>query len=47
MDAEQFVKRLTDLKNEEERTFDKWRGQLEDVEKKLSYVDQLIAQAQR
>jgi len=47
LEAEQFVKRLTDIKNEEERAFDKWRGQLEDVEKKLSYVDELIAQAQR
>lgn len=47
MDAESFIKRLSDIKNEEERTFDKWRNQLEDVEKKLSYVDQLIAQAQR
>ncbi len=47
MDAENFVKRLSDLKNEEERAFEKWRVQLEDVEKKLNYVDQLIAKAER
>jgi len=47
MDAESFVRRLSDLKNEEERAFDKWRKQLEDVEKKLNYVDELIAKAQR
>ncbi len=47
MDAETFVRRLSDLKNEEERAFEKWRTQLEDVEKKLNYVDQLIAKAER
>ena len=45
MDAENFVRRLGDLKNEEERTFEKWRSQLESVEKKLSYVDKIIAKA--
>ena len=47
MDAENFVKRLGDLKNEEERSFERWRTQLEDVEKKMNYVDQLIAKAER
>jgi len=47
MAAEKFVRRLSDLKNEEERAFEKWKKQLEDVEKKLTYVDQLIAEAQR
>jgi len=47
MAAETFVKNLSDLKNEEEKSFEKWRKQLEDVEKKLTYVDQLIAEAQR
>lgn len=45
MDAENFVRRLGDLKNEEERSFEKWRSLLEDVEKKLNYVDHLIAKA--
>ena len=47
MDAELFVRKLSDLKNEEERSFEKWRVQLEDVEKKLNYVDHLIAKAER
>ncbi len=45
--ADDFVKKLSDLKNEEERAIDRWRHQLEDVEKKLNYVDHLIATAQR
>lgn len=45
MDAENFVRRLGDLKNEEERSFERWRTLLEDIEKKLNYVDQLIAKA--
>ena len=43
MEAENFVRRLGDLKNEEERTFEKWKIQLESVEKKLTYVDKIIA----
>ena len=46
MEAENFVRRLADIKNEEEKAFDKWRTQLEDAEKKLSYVEHLIAKAQ-
>lgn len=47
MSADNFVKKLTDLKVEEERSLERWRSQLEDVEKKLAYVDQLIEKAQR
>ena len=47
MTADNFVKKLTDLKQEEERSLERWRSQLEDVEKKLAYVDQLIEKAQR
>lgn len=47
LDAENFVKRLTELRNDEERSLERWRTQLEDVEKKLAYVDQLIEKAQR
>ncbi|MBS3147920.1 hypothetical protein J4219_03475 [Candidatus Woesearchaeota archaeon] len=47
LDAENFVKRLTELRTDEERSLEKWRSQLEDVEKKLGYVDQLIEKAQR
>lgn len=45
MTADNAVKRLNDIKKEEERAIDKWRSQLEDVEKKLHYVDELIAKA--
>ena len=47
MNAENFVRKLTELKNDEERTLDKWRMHLEDVEKKLTYVDHVIEKAQR
>lgn len=47
MSADNFVKKLTDLKLEEEKSLERWRSQLEDVEKKLAYVDQLIEKAQR
>ena len=47
MEADNFVKRLTELKNEEERSLEKWRAQLEDVEKKLTFVDHVIEKAQR
>ncbi len=44
-EAEELVRRLGELKVQEEREFDKWRAQLEDIEKKLSYVDSVIAKA--
>jgi len=47
MGAENFVRKLSELKNEEERALERWRLQLEDVEKKMAYVDQLIEKAQR
>jgi hypothetical protein len=46
-DAEQFVHRLGEIKAEEEKVFDKWRGHLEDVERKLAQVDRVIAKAKR
>src|SRR3989344_8491899 len=45
MNAEGFAKQLSDLKSSEERAIERWRSHLEDVEKKLSYVDQLIEKA--
>jgi len=47
MNAESFARRLGDIKNTEEKAFERWRSYLEDVEKKMNYVDQLIAKAQR
>ena len=46
-EAEQVVHRLDEIKIEEEKVFDRWRVQLEDVERKLGHVDRVIAKAQR
>ncbi len=46
IEAEEYLQRLTDLKNQELNAFDKWRKTLENVENKLSYVDKVIAEAQ-
>lgn len=45
--AENVAKQLSDLKLNEERTLERWRAHLEDVEKKLSYVDKLIEKAEK
>jgi hypothetical protein len=34
--------RMNELKNEEDREFEKWRGELEDIQRKLTYVDKII-----
>ena len=41
-ESEQLLARLGELTNTEESLLDEWRGHLEDMEKKLSYVDQVI-----
>ena len=46
IEAEEYLQRLTDLKNQELKAFDKWRKTLEQAESKLSYVDKVIAEAQ-
>lgn len=46
-ESEQFVHRLHEIKAEEEQVFAKWRGQLEDVERKLGHIDRVIAKAKR
>ena len=46
IEAEEYLQRLTDLKNQEVKAFDKWRKTLENVETKLSYIDKVIAKAQ-
>ena len=45
MDAENFVKKLNEIKTDEEKAFEKWTNQIENVEKKLNYVEQIIAKA--
>lgn len=47
LNADNFMKKLQDLKVDEEKALERWRSQLEDVEKKLAYVDQLIEKSQR
>lgn len=47
MEAEGFMHRLNEIKVEEEKTFERWRSQLEDVERKLGHIDRVIAKAQR
>ncbi|MBW3002068.1 hypothetical protein KY338_02810 [Candidatus Woesearchaeota archaeon] len=46
VEAEEYLQRLTDLKNQELKAFEKWKKTLESVESKLSYVDKVIAEAQ-
>ena len=46
-ESEQFVNRLHEIKSEEESVFEKWRAQLEDVERKLGAIDRVIAKAKR
>ncbi len=41
-ETEQHLVRMTELSNTEEKVLDQWRNHLEDMEKKLSYVDQII-----
>lgn len=46
-EADDIMKRLDDIRGEEEKTFDRWRTQLEDVERKLSHVDRVMEKAKR
>jgi len=46
VEAEEYLQRLTDLKNQELKAFEKWKKTLENAESKLSYVDKVIAEAQ-
>ncbi|MEM4263568.1 MAG: hypothetical protein QW666_01570 [Candidatus Woesearchaeota archaeon] len=46
MTAEEHVARLSDVKNQKERILERWRGLLEDAEKKISYVDAVLEKAQ-
>ncbi|OYT31614.1 hypothetical protein DRJ22_05900 [Candidatus Woesearchaeota archaeon] len=43
--ADNYIKKLEELKLEEDRFLDKWRSYLEKVEKKISFVDKIIAKA--
>ncbi len=41
-ETEEIIVRVKKLREEEEKTFDKWRAHLEGVEKKLNYIDSMI-----
>lgn len=45
-EAEVIVARLNDLKIAQERIFEDWKNQLEDIERKISYVDEIVAQGE-
>ena len=45
-ESERLVKELNEVRTEEEKTFEKWRVLLENLEKKLSYVDTIIEQGE-
>ncbi len=45
-DAEGHMKTLQGIKTHQEKELESWRRQLEDAEKKLSYVDELLFQAE-
>lgn len=47
VNADNYVKKLTEIKSAEERSLQTWHAQLEKLEKKMAYVDELIAQAKR
>ena len=43
--AEEHMNKLTEIKKMEEKAFGSWRAKLEDLDKKLAYVDNLITKA--
>ena len=40
--SETLVEELNKIKNKEDKIFEDWKGQIEDIERKLSYLDQAI-----
>jgi len=45
LEADEFLNRLSTIEKQEEILFGKWRSRLEDVEKKLNYVDKIVSKA--
>ena len=41
-DSEEILSKLNDLKNAEDKVFEDWRSHVEDIERKLTYIDQVI-----
>jgi hypothetical protein len=46
LEAEDFAKRLNHLKQKETKILDKWQLRIEDIDKKLDYIDKLVSKAQ-
>jgi len=46
LEAEDFAKKLNHLQDKEEKILDKWSSRLEELDKKLTYVDKVISKAQ-
>lgn len=46
LEAEEFAKRLNQLKSEETRLLDKWQSRIEDIDKQLTYVDKVVGKSQ-
>ncbi len=46
-EADGMVARLHEIKASEEKTFGKWRSQLEEIERKLGQIDKVISKAKR
>lgn len=47
MEADEFIKRLNQLKAKETELLSNWKSRLEDLDKKLNFVDELVGKAQR
>jgi hypothetical protein len=41
-DARKILGKIYDLKNEEDSELDVWKSSLDDVERKLKYIDQVL-----
>lgn len=41
-DSEEIISKLNDLKNAEDKVYEDWRTHIEDIERKLTYIDQVI-----
>jgi hypothetical protein len=46
LEAEDFAKKLNHLKIKETKILDKWQSRIEDIDKKLNYIDKLVSKAQ-
>jgi hypothetical protein len=45
-EADERINRMTNIKNVEEKELEKWRVQLEEIERKLSFVDDIISKGE-